>query len=120
VVTSTHATGALTFEFHSDGSVTQDGWAAAISCEPYSRRLYVEVTGDGGFGMAGTPISGSNPWQFAFGQEVTLTATAGSSVFSAWVINGVHFTTESIELELNENYLCRTGVYKLGWAGGCF
>lgn len=103
VVTSTHATGALTFEFHSDGSVIQDGWAAAISCEPYSRRLYVEVTGDGGFGMAGTPLSGSNPWQFAYGEEVTLTATAGSSVFSTWVINGQHYTTESIELELNEN-----------------
>ncbi|MBW6498678.1 MAG: carboxypeptidase regulatory-like domain-containing protein [Bacteroidales bacterium] len=105
VVTSTHTTGALTFEFHSDGSVTQDGWAAAISCEPYSRRLYVEIEGEGGFNMAGSPLSGNNPWQFAYGQEVTLSAIDGISAFSAWVVNGQQFDTEAIVLEMTENML---------------
>jgi PKD repeat protein len=31
-VIATNATGALTFEFHSDGSVTGQGWAANLSC----------------------------------------------------------------------------------------
>ncbi|MDX9905206.1 MAG: GEVED domain-containing protein [Bacteroidales bacterium] len=31
-VTATNASGALTFHFHSDGSVVGDGWIAAISC----------------------------------------------------------------------------------------
>ena len=33
--TSTHATGALTFVFDSDFSVTHAGWEASISCAPY-------------------------------------------------------------------------------------
>ncbi len=105
VVTSTHATGALTFEFHSDGSVIQDGWAAAISCEPYSRRLYVQIEGDGGFGMAGTPISGNNPWNFAYGDEVTLSVIDGISDFNAWIVNGQSFDTEAIVLEMTENMI---------------
>lgn len=32
VVTSTHNTGTLTFEFHSDGGATAAGWVAMISC----------------------------------------------------------------------------------------
>ena len=33
-ITSTHATGALTFNFISDGSVNRAGWVAEITCEP--------------------------------------------------------------------------------------
>ncbi|MBQ0785859.1 MAG: T9SS type A sorting domain-containing protein [Oceanihabitans sp.] len=33
--TSSHPTGALTFVFDSDSSVTYDGWEASISCAPY-------------------------------------------------------------------------------------
>jgi len=106
-VTSTHATGALTFQFSSDYSVTQSGWAATISCVPYSRRLYVEVEGGGGFGMAGTPLSGNNPWNFSFGDVITLTATAGSDQFSKWVVNGEEFTIETIQLEMDENVLVK-------------
>ena len=32
-ITATNNDGALTFVFHSDGSVTQSGWVAAINCE---------------------------------------------------------------------------------------
>ena len=34
LLTSTHATGCLTFVFHSDGSVTRGGWLANILCGP--------------------------------------------------------------------------------------
>ncbi len=36
IVTSTHATGALTVEFHSDEAVTGTGWEAIVSCQGFS------------------------------------------------------------------------------------
>ena len=32
IITSTHSTGALTFNFHADEGVTANGWEAIISC----------------------------------------------------------------------------------------
>jgi len=34
ILKSTHATGALTFRFQSDGSIVSQGWDATITCEP--------------------------------------------------------------------------------------
>ncbi|MDO6597339.1 T9SS type A sorting domain-containing protein [Oceanihabitans sp. 2_MG-2023] len=36
VITSTHPSGALTFVFASDGSLTREGWEAIITCNPLS------------------------------------------------------------------------------------
>lgn len=104
VVTSSHVTGALTFQFHSDFSQTEPGWAAAISCEPYSRRLFVDITGNGDFTLTGTPLSGTNPYNFTYGQEITLQAVpAASTNFVEWIINGVSIIQETIQLEMVEN-----------------
>jgi PKD repeat protein len=104
VVTSSHATGALTFQFHSDFSQTEPGWAAAISCEPYSRRLFVDITGEGDFDLSGTPLSGTNPYVFAFGQEITIQALPASNAnFVEWIIDGESITLETIQLEMIEN-----------------
>lgn len=104
VVTSSHPTGALTFQFHSDVSQTMAGWAAAISCVQTSRRLFVDISGAGDFTLSGTPLSGSNPYTFAFGQEIDLQAVPGNNhAFSAWQVNGETIQQETIQLVMDEN-----------------
>ena len=53
LIISTHATGALTFVFHSDGSITASGWEAAISCEADFTELDIRVLLEGPFNGAG-------------------------------------------------------------------
>lgn len=48
-VTSTHASGALTFSFHSDISVTRPGWKANLSCEILPIVLDLKVFIEGSF-----------------------------------------------------------------------
>ena len=104
VITSSHPTGALTFQFHSDYSMTEPGWAAAISCVQTSRRLYVDISGEGDFTLSGTPLSGTNPYNFAYGQEITLQAVPGNNhAFSAWQVNGETLEQETIQLVMDEN-----------------
>jgi len=82
-VIATNAGGALTFEFDSDGSVTQSGWEAEISCVEMN-----EVTF--------TVSDGTNPVEDA---EVTFAGTSimtdGSGVASFVVENGTYNYTVS-------------------------
>lgn len=104
VVTSSHATGALTFQFHSDGSQVQAGWVASINCVTHSRRLFVDVNGQGDFNLSGTPISGTNPYYFNLGQEITIQAVPASNTqFVEWIVNGESLAQETIQLEMDEN-----------------
>ncbi len=52
-IVSTHSSGALTFQFHSDYSVTASGWEAIISCELPSFELDLTAYLEGPFETAG-------------------------------------------------------------------
>lgn len=69
-ITSTHPTGALTFVFRSDGSVTDPGWAADITCVPTGGCQNPVITVSGG----------SN--QVCAGATVTLTASSTNNTWS--------------------------------------
>jgi hypothetical protein len=55
-LTATNASGALTFRFKSDGSVTKPGWAATISCEGGAAPVVLHVAVTDGEG----PIQGAS------------------------------------------------------------
>jgi PKD repeat protein len=73
-VTATNASGALTFRFHSDGSVTYAGWAATISC----------------YNTATPPVANfsATPLNAQVGQTVTFTdLTTNGPTSWAWSFN---------------------------------
>lgn len=72
-VTSTHTQGALTFVFHSDGSVTATGWSASVSCEGAVLPPLADFTADVTSIIEGetvhfTDLSTNNPasWNWTF------------------------------------------------------
>ena len=106
-VTATNAAGALTFKFHSDSSVTREGWAAAISCvggitydpivlevtadpevieEGESSHLRVEATGgDGVYNYRWTPAETLDDPYCA---DPIATPTERETVYTVWVTDG--------------------------------
>jgi PKD repeat protein len=95
-VTSTHAMGALTFQFHSDYSVTKNGWAANIYCQVESFDISLKVMLQGPFNGSGMdanlctlpqfPFSqpyGIAPWNYA-GSESIASLPSGSII--DWVL----------------------------------
>jgi len=95
-VASTHATGALTFQFHSDYSQTKNGWVANVSCQvqPFDVSLKVLLQGPfNGAGMSANlcglpqfPFSqpyGGPPWNYAGSESIT-SLPSGSIV--DWVL----------------------------------
>ncbi len=72
-ITATNSTGALTFVFHSDVSVTKSGWSANISCEgvvlpPVADFIADSTTITEGGSVQFTDLSVNNPesWQWLF------------------------------------------------------
>jgi PKD repeat protein len=105
MVTADNPSGAITFQFRSDGSITEQGWKAAISCIPATRRLYVSLEGSGGYSLSGNPISGDNPYLFAYEAEAALEALEdGASVFEHWLVNGELDTNPLLNLTMDENF----------------
>ncbi len=78
--TSTHPTGALTFVFTSDGSTTRAGWAANLSCAPYTPPLVCGSTFYDSGGAGGNYNSNANQTTTLFpdtaGDVITATFTS--------------------------------------------
>ena len=95
MIGSTHSSGALTFEFHSDYSVNQAGWAAEVQCEVepviLDLTLFLEGPFAGGTmstGLAGNPdFPLSQPYNTApwFYQGTESVASVPSSVVD-WLL----------------------------------
>ena len=72
-VTATNDDGALTFQFYSDGSVTESGWVANISCIPPAQAPVADFTADltsiiEEESIVFTDLSQNNPtsWEWTF------------------------------------------------------
>ena len=88
IVVSTHSTGALTFQFHSDYSVTAAGWEAIITCETSAFELDLKAFLEGPFqtssmnadlsGLSSFPLDqpyATTPWNYT-GSESVLSVPA--------------------------------------------
>ena len=103
-ITSTDVSGCLTFRFTSDGSVTNAGWDASISCVtpgPIIEVNDVAVDEDAGtatFTVTHTSVSASGPFTVNF-TTADVTATAGSDytlTSGTLSFNGTSGDTEQI------------------------
>lgn len=103
-VVASNVHGALTFQFHSDGSQTAAGWAANFSCLEGYRKLTLIITGQGTVAMnpQGSFIDGS--YYFPVGTSVGLTAVPDQGhEFVKWVKNGQEYTTAELNVVMDEN-----------------
>ncbi|MBN3036211.1 MAG: PKD domain-containing protein [Bacteroidales bacterium] len=95
-VTSTHGTGALTFQFHSDNSVVKPGWEARVWCEaePFALDLKVFLEGPFENGSMSTHLSSlatfplsqpyqGAPWNYAGSEAVS---SAPGSPVTDWIL----------------------------------
>jgi hypothetical protein len=114
-LTATNASGALTFRFKSDGSVTKPGWAATISCEGGADPVVLHVVVTDGEG----PIQGASVSILGIIKTTDATGTATYSLPGemsypyAVYANGYQGQTGTLALGLEEQTetIALTAVY---------
>ena len=86
-ITATNASGALTFKFTSDSSVTKSGWIANITCT-----CTINASANP---IEGGQVTGEGIYNY--GETCTLTATADEGFFfSSWTEDGETVSTDAI------------------------
>ncbi|MCF8232219.1 MAG: PKD domain-containing protein [Bacteroidales bacterium] len=116
-VAASNASGALTFEFHSDGSVNQPGWEAQLSCEAAnlppeadfeaSQTLIIE-----GEQVEFTDLSSNNPSSWSWTFEGGDPATSDEQNPTVTYHNSGNYTVELVatneagsDTEVKEDYI---------------
>ena len=96
-VTATNTEGALTFVFHSDGSVTREGWEAEITAvtpdaidENFASQLQIYPNPNKGSFVINAPEQNNNNY------EVMIYSVGGKQVYHR------HFENELMNIQLNE------------------
>lgn len=103
-VQATNVHGALTFQFHSDGSETGAGWVANFSCIEGERKLSLNIHGEGSVDRNPDGNSIDGAYYYPVGTEVALSATPAEGYeFSKWVKDGVDYTENVMNVTMDEN-----------------
>ncbi len=112
-VTATNTQGALTFVFHSDGSVTASGWSANISCSGVVLPPVADFTADDtsiieGESVHFTDLSANNPaswnWTFEGGNPATSNLENPVVVYN---LQGVYDVTLTVNNNAGNNTLTK-------------
>ncbi len=112
-VTATNTQGALTFVFHSDGSVTASGWSANVSCSGVVLPPVADFTADDtsiieGESVHFTDLSVNNPssWIWTFEGGTPSTSTLENPVV-VYTLEGVYDVTLTVTNEGGNNTLTK-------------
>ena len=104
-ITATNAEGAITFQFHSDGSVNKPGWAANIGCEGSALAPQADFTADAtsideGQQVQFTDNSTNSPtsweWTFEGGEPATSNEQNPSVTYATGGVYDVALTVSNV------------------------
>ncbi len=109
-ITATNAQGALTFEWHSDGGVTDAGWEARIQCVgniPPTANFTVDATStcDGSVNFTDLSTGGPSSWNWDFGDGGTSTQQNPSYTYSS---DGIYTVTLIVSNSSGSDTLVKT------------